>query len=76
VNVPYEVVPKALLREMPAEWQERFAECLDELIKAFPGWDGSYLAVQKIDPATFRPEADPLAAYEPDRDAIERMRRA
>jgi hypothetical protein len=72
----YLVVRRSLLQEMPAEWQHRLVELMDQFHEAFPEGDAEF-AVFLRDPATRRFARDCLRDYRhPDPLAIARARGA
>ena len=71
----YLTLPRALLQEMPCEWQERFVALLEEMGEVFEtptGWN--YTVTLRDDKGRFLP--DRLNNYRhPDRSAIDACRR-
>jgi hypothetical protein len=60
----YLTIPRSILQSMPAEWQQRFVRCLEELDAAFD-WrpsEGRYWVTLKD--AKGRIRHDPLMDYE------------
>ena len=71
----YLTVPRSVIQEMPIEWQERFAACLDELDDAFDWYpkDGRYWV--RLKDGGGRYARDPLMEYRrPDLEYIDSIR--
>lgn len=69
----YAVLTRTLLQEMPAEWQHRFVNLVDELDRAFPKAHGDYMV--RLRDYTGRFIGDPLRNYRyPNQGAIEEAR--
>ncbi len=70
----YLVLPRSVMQEMPFEWRERMAKCLDEICEVFKGIEDDGYAVQ-LRGKNGRFRSDPLANYRhPNTSMIEEMR--
>jgi hypothetical protein len=77
----YLVLPRALIQEMPLEWQRRMVSLLDQMRAEFPGY-GTAAApdnyrVHLLDEGTHRFRRDGLSEYRhPDHALIDSLRKA
>lgn len=65
----YLTIPRSILQSMPAEWQHKFLELMEECSELYGGYDMSY-TIQKRD-SRGRFVQDPLRSYERGRRKVE-----
>lgn len=65
----YFAMPRSVLQSMPADWQHRFVELMDEANELYGGYDMRYTVMAKDDRGKF--VADPLRDYERGRRYVE-----
>lgn len=69
-------LPRAVMHEMPGDWQKRMAICLEEFDEAFPGWNSQQLYVTAKKGGRFEQLPEVLCNYRhPDKNALNAMRK-